>query len=338
MLAISLKIVEAQRMSWDDEIEAFKTAIDLREYAASLGYTLDRKESWRGSAVMRSGGDKVVIKRETDGHYVYFSVRKEHDNGSIIDFVQNRKGKHLNMGQVRKELRPWIGRPAVPVPLFPQLEKTGKDRLRVEAEYRRMQDAPAHPYLVQARRLSPALLRSHRFTGRIRGDDNGNAVFPHFDAEGLCGYELKNSRFTGFAKGGEKGLWFSRAFAQDRRLVLSESAIDALSYAALYPDERARYASIGGQTNPKQPDLIKAAALRLAEGSEIIAAMDNDTAGRDLSSLVAAAVEASGRNDISFRVHCPDTEGADWNDVLKASNSFFPTAHLQQPPKAKLGP
>ena len=38
---------------FDPELESFKTGIDLRAYAADQGYQLDRKESWRGSAVMR---------------------------------------------------------------------------------------------------------------------------------------------------------------------------------------------------------------------------------------------------------------------------------------------
>jgi hypothetical protein len=47
----------------DHELEEFKR-IDLRAYAASLGYTLDRQESWRGSAVMRNDADdKIIIKR-----------------------------------------------------------------------------------------------------------------------------------------------------------------------------------------------------------------------------------------------------------------------------------
>ena len=32
-------------------------------------------------------------------------------------------------------------------------------------------------------------------------------VFPHFDREGPCGYEIKNQGFAGFAVGGTKGLW-----------------------------------------------------------------------------------------------------------------------------------
>jgi hypothetical protein len=31
-----------------------------------------------------------------------------------------------------------------------------------------------------------------------------NAIFPHFDEFGLCGFELKISGFTAFAKGGKK--------------------------------------------------------------------------------------------------------------------------------------
>jgi hypothetical protein len=109
----------------DDELNSFKRDIDLRAYAASQGYQLDRKESWHGSSVMRhpATDDKVIIKRSSDGVYIYFSVRDEQDNGSIIDFVQNRT--HMSLGAVRKELRPWIGKQATPSP-YPDLPRTKK--------------------------------------------------------------------------------------------------------------------------------------------------------------------------------------------------------------------
>jgi len=141
--------------------------------------------------------------------------------------------------------------------------------MQVEAEYQRMRDAIPHAYLERGRRLPLALLSSERFAGRIRTDARGNAVFPHFDALGLCGYELKNWHFTGFAKGGEKGRWTSNTQPDDNRLVFAESAIDALSYAAMHPDQHTRYASIGGAPNPKQPALIAAAIARIPPGSEI---------------------------------------------------------------------
>jgi hypothetical protein len=299
----------------DRELDAFKTGIDLRAYAASVGYELDRRESWRSSAVMRKGGDKIVIKRDSDGHYVYFSVRDDRDHGSIIDFIQVRT--RVSLGGVRKELRRWLGQPELPLPSFAPLERTTKNRLEVEAEYMRMQEAPRHPYLERERRIPADLLASPRFAGRIRIDARRNAVFPHFDEEGLCGYEFKNRNFTGFARGGEKGLWTSNGRDDDNRLVFAESAIDGLSHAALHPDRRTRYASIGGQLNPKQPVLIREEVLRMPPGSVIVSAMDNDAAGRSLSALIAAAVEASGRSDLCFVEDLPLREGADWNNVLK---------------------
>ena len=102
--------------------------------------------------------------------------------------------------------------------------------------------------------------------------DRGNAVFPHFDADGLSGYEMKNTGFTGFAPGGSKALWLSHECADDNRLVVCESAVDALSHAVLFPDNRARYASIGGKTNTEQPELIRAAVARTLISSEIVSA------------------------------------------------------------------
>ena len=136
---------------------------------------MDRKESWRGTSVMRHpvGHDKVIIKRSSDVHYCYFSVRDDRDNGTIIEFVQFRQG--LSLGAVRKESKPWIGQPPVQVPAFPELRKTEKDRMKVEAAHARMKDASdGHPYL----ELQRALLALERFAGRIRIDEKGNAVSP----------------------------------------------------------------------------------------------------------------------------------------------------------------
>ena len=148
-------------------------------------------------------------------------------------------------------------------------------------------------------------------------------MFPHFDNAGLCGYEIKNRGFTGFAAGGEKGLWFSHTRPDDRRLILAESAIDALSHAALFPDaeDQTRYASLGGKPNSKQPGLLRATIARLPEGSEIVAAFDADEAGRMLVEVVrvvvASVANEKGRTDLIIQVHLPTQEGEDWNQVLQ---------------------
>jgi hypothetical protein len=299
---------------FDTELESFKTSIDLRAYAARQGYVLDRKESWRGSAVMRhANGDKIIIKRDADNHYVYFSVRDDADHGTIIDFAQNRL--RLSFGALRKELRPWLGRNAESLRYSPLLP-TSKDRMRVEGTYARMQDAAAHPYLENERKIPAGTLQSERFAGRVRIDARGNAVFPHFDREGLCGFEIKNDAFTGFSSGGTKGLWLSQETSDDNRLIFCESAIDALSYAVLFAEGGARYASIGGQLSPQQCELIRAAAAGMPRDAKIIAAMDADATGGELADQIRRAVELTGRDDLIYVLHQPDGF-KDWNDQLR---------------------
>jgi len=273
--------------------------------------------------------DKVIIKRAMDGHYVYCSVRDDRDNGTIIDFVQFRQG--LSLGAVRKELRPWIGQPPVPVPAFPALHKTEKDRLKVEAAYARMRDASdGHPYLERERALPASLICSPRFAGRIRIDDRGNAIFPHEDADGICGFEIKNKEFTSYSSGGTKALWVSGEETFDNRLVITESAIDGLSHAVLFPDNRTRYASIGGKLNPEQPTLIRAAIRRMPKYAKIVAATDADADGGKLADVICEAVHLSGRDDLIFVRHEP--RGAkDWNDLLRAKPQPHLPYRLEEP-------
>ena len=57
-----------------EELEIFKTRINLSEYAAFCGYVLDRSASSRNSAVMKHpNGDKVVVARDRDGHWISFA-------------------------------------------------------------------------------------------------------------------------------------------------------------------------------------------------------------------------------------------------------------------------
>jgi hypothetical protein len=318
-----------------DELEDFKTRINLSEYAAAQGYEIDRRASSKNSVLMRhSGGDKIVIACGTDRHWIYFSVRDDTDNGTVIDFVQNRKG--VKLGGVRRELRPWLGgvRPVArphPDRFAREIEPVSKDRARILMALARMKRLASHRYLEAERKIPAALLQSPRFAGKIKVDFRTNAIFPHADAEGPCGYEIKNENFTGFAKGGEKGLWFSAAGAGDTALVIAESGIDALSHAVLHPDDNARYASTGGAMNPNQPALIRSAIEKMGPGASIVVATDNDPGGRELAAQLAAIVDETGRTDLRLVLDLPEGEGNDWNDRLKAAVSPLAPAPSPRP-------
>jgi hypothetical protein len=260
-------------------------------------------------------GDKIIIARnDMNTNWIFFSVRNDQENGTIIDFIQQREGG--NLGEVRKILRGWLGssRPVVRLPLFVQdLEPVSRDRIGVIAAWERAEKCLSLPYLT-ARGLSPELLSLSIFANCVRVDRRNNAIFPHYDKSGLCGFEIKNTDFTGFAAGGVKGLWFSQANPTDKELVLTESAIDALSFHALHKGNFTRYMSTGGALNPQQPALIRGAIEKLPSGAVVILAFDNDEGG----DKIAAEIKAVAPAGHEIRRVLPDKmSGKDWNDILK---------------------
>jgi hypothetical protein len=304
----------------DKELDRFKTEINLTEFAASRGYVMDPRESWASGKVFRhSGGDKIIISMNENGHWVYYSVRDNRDQGTIIDFVQRRDGGTL--GHVRKTLRAWDGSPRPPAEAFcPSVTpRTAQNRDAVRAEWDKAAFQPSIPYLI-GRGIGPDVLALPRFMERCRIEPkHKNVLFPHIDREGLCGFEVKNKGFTGFSSGGVKGLWFSHCFPSDKTLVIAESAIDAISHYILHPSKNARYLSTGGSMNPQQPELISSSFEKMPEGSEIVLAFDNDAGGEKLMEEVAPLAPAT----VTVRKDAP--EGAkDWNQVLKNKMGLSP--------------
>ena len=307
------------KMQREDELDRFKTDINLVEFAASKGYKVSKLESSRASTVMVDDqGDKIIVATDTDGHGIYFSVRDDKDNGSVIDFVQKRQG--LNLGQVRKELRSWCSssasyRPTPEAARQPKPKPSSRDRTQVLAKWMQMQPAAEHPYLIDERKLTPETLADPRFAGHVRIDGRGNAVFPHFDRHGLTGYELKNEGFTGFANGGEKGLWYSTNRDHAPRIVVVESAIDALSHAQLSGDQEAAYISVGGAMSDKQCNLIAELFAKATErGAIIVLATDADEPGRKLAGQLRDLAPASATIERQEPPYCKD-----WNDEIKQS-------------------
>ena len=298
----------------DEELRRFKTEIDLRDFAASYGFVRDEKESSKGVDMMRSGGEKIAVKWAPDSLkgfeiWKYCNNSNADDNGTIIDFLKNRGGGSL--GNIRKTLRNWCGgdRPEIKRGLFAPLVSVPTDTKLVLLEWEKAKFRAAVPYLV-SRGLAVTLTGSPRFAGKYRVDWRGNVLFPHRNLEGLCGFEIKNHNFTGFSKHGVKGLWSSVCFKEDQNLVITESAIDGLSHAALFPDPSARYVSIGGSMSPEQLELLRLAMAKM-EG-KVFLAFDNDQGGDRLADQVKA-VAPVGAQIVRLR-----PVRKDWNEDMKA--------------------
>jgi hypothetical protein len=301
-----------------DELERWKREINLTEFAAARGYRIDRRQSSRSSVVMRHPGtdDKIIIRRGGDQHWTYFSVRDSRDNGSIIDFLQRRTGASL--GTLRQELRAWSGStPQVrPDDYVPTLTSPERDRAAVQRSFDGARDASNSLYL-NTRGIRPETLGASRFRGTFRIDLRGNVLFPHHDAGGLCGFESKNYQWTSFSSGGRKALWLSRTAPNDTKLVLAESAIDAISHYQLRPGPTARYGSVAGELGKAQLEIIRRAIADLRPGSTLALAFDADAGGEKLAGLVAGVAQRV----LVERDHPPI--GKDWNGALKHHERIY---------------
>src|SRR5581483_3829802 len=121
--------------------------------------------------------------------------------------------------------------------------------------------------------------------------------------------------------------WLSHEMVDDDRLVIGESALDMLSFAALFPDAHSRFASIGGYPSAQQKALIEAAIKRMPAGSEIVSAMDADEPGEKLNEMMRKAFEHCVRADLGFLVEKP--EGAkDFNELMQIRRQGLSPARL----------
>ncbi|MEL4898038.1 DUF3991 and toprim domain-containing protein, partial [Crocosphaera sp. Alani8] len=299
------------------ELDKFKTDINLADYAQANGYSIDKKKSSVNCLVLKDNqGDKILVGvNQSDGHYFYSSVNNDRDSGSIIDFIQNRRT--LNLGEVRKELRPWINEPSnppySPKQPTPKLTPSSPDRHKIITQFEGFQAIVTHPYLTR-RGISQQTSNDPRFQGRIYTDSHNNVIFPHADREGVCGYEMRNQQFKSFSKGGIKGLWASNGSPDDTTLVICESPLDCLSYHQLFPDDTTRYFATGGTLSDKQKTLLKGVFEKFHnKGGHIMIATDKDEAGQELEQeLRNIAPETAQINRIVPRHH------KDWNETLMA--------------------
>lgn len=269
-----------------DELEIFKSQLSLTEYAQAFGYSIVKNKSSKNSHFLEDGGgDKIIVARGKDGHDIYCSTKDVNDSGSIIDFVQHRQ--KLNLGQVRKELRPWAGLKGPRVesikrrkPVNERLERPlplEKDRIKLLQNYHQLTEYNGK-YLSQQRGLSADTLKA--FAGEVKQDKKGNTVFVHKDGDGeVTGWEAKNAGFTGFSSGGEKSLFRCQPDAGEvKRVIVCESSIDAMSYHQLKGREGDLYVSFGGGMSSAQEEQLKGLLAGLPRAS-VLVATDRDQQG-----------------------------------------------------------
>jgi hypothetical protein len=172
-------------------------------------------------------------------------------------------------------------------------------------------------YLVDRRRLPPALLDPLLAAGTLYADARANAVFVLRDRQNRpVGAELRGTTavcWHGLAPGSQKdqgcfaiparlGLLAVPPDRQGRQVVLCESAIDAISCFALHPGYRC-LSTAGARPNPRWLQPL------LDQGCLVYCGFDAGPTGDAMARAMLA------RHPTVQRLRPPQH---DWNDVLRA--------------------
>lgn len=293
------------------DLNMVKRSVNIADLAMNrYGYEIDPSQSTKSYDVVRRGDDKIAVSQARDtGFYIYYNFKDDRDKGTVIDFIVRRENVPVkdairlagDLGGVErpqgKEFKP-------------RYEQIQKDRTAVVDKIRSMEKVERSEYL-ESRGLSIATIGAKRFEGRILGDERNNVVFPHFDEKGPSGGEVKNNGFTGFMTGGSRGLWVSLGKKNDNKLVVTEGAVDALSYYQAKDDGKTRYVSTGGTLTDKQVDLLGKMLDQMGKGAVIVDATDRDAAGEGYSAKLVAKF---GDRVVEDKT----AVGKDWNDKIKS--------------------
>jgi len=169
-------------------------------------------------------------------------------------------------------------------------------------------------YLVDHRKIAPALLEPLIGSGTLYADTRANAVFLLLGKEKLpVGAELRGTTarpWHGLAPGSQKDLGYfavpteplPAAGLAGQPVILCESAIDALSCFALHPQSRC-LSTAGARPNPTWLKPL------LDQAAQVYCGFDADPTGDQMADAMIAL--HPGIQRLRPSAH-------DWNDVLKA--------------------
>jgi len=177
-------------------------------------------------------------------------------------------------------------------------------------------------YLIHERCLPSALIESFIQSGRLYADEKANAVFLLLGkGKRVVGAELRGTtprKWHGMSPGSRKdlGYFYVALSTSSRKVVLCESAIDALSCLALQ-QECIAISTSGAHPSPAWLPLL------LRKGFQVYCGFDADETGDAL---------ADRMRQLHPSVSRLRPGNHDWNDVLKSGGAFSMSPRSQEVP------
>ncbi|GAB3720514.1 hypothetical protein GCM10027594_00500 [Hymenobacter agri] len=303
--------------------QKIKEQVELPELLTYYGYTLKKGEDLgKGKWHVFEGDDTLVVFKGRGNDWMYFNSHDDRDKGSVIDWMKNRvnSGRIVGIEQqpgrnvwqtVNDHFRAYLNLPEDQRPKLelPPISETAPGE-KFQSIYTKDCRPLENTTYLESRGITKSTIANPQFAGRILNQFHTvqkegmpaktfvNTAFPAYHEGRVVGLELKGEGYKGQAPESEfsRSLWLSK-LPEGRpaaSMVVTESALDALSYAQMHPAEKALYASTAGVLTQN-----KIFEMKRLLGEERIctvkAAFDNDTQGHHYDTRLLAGF-ASGQN------------------------------------------
>jgi len=301
-----------ERKARNDELRA----LDLEKVLEALQLTPDPsdKKQWRD--------DERRFRITTENHKFYDHSASK-GGGGAIDLV-----KHV-MGYDFENAVSWLASRFGAGDVACEIRRSAPVKVQEAKDTKAPFVAPPPPTPDQALKIRAYLAgRGLKFPGalpkNVRMDQRGNVGFLTFaDAKTFVGMELKGTDparpFTGLAVGSSRQGCFRCAteFPKGEKytLVITESAIDALSYIQLTKTHGWGDRFVAVSTAGVRETVNKRIESLLPGSDRVVIAYDNDDAGRSSGSKLKAAIETICR--VVVEIIFPPEGCKDVNDYLR---------------------
>lgn len=304
----------------DDDRANIASGVPCAALLERHGYALDRSESTRNCLKYRAAtGYPIIVNHHGRGWWDTGSNEK----GDVFDLIR-RLEPALSWRDACAELGKMIGvEPEGAVFVRERKAKGGCDAPPAPRWERCAVLAPgsqAWIYLTVERALPEWVVRRAVAAGVVR-DGLHAAWFGHRDAQGqICGAELRGPERHLCLKGTVKTLfrYMPGGAPVVRRLVVTEAALDALSFAALDGGRTVDtlYTSTAGGMGPETEEALRAHLRAMARepGARLVIATDNDKAGDRYAARLASLADGAG---VPWTRELPAWGMNDFNDVLR---------------------
>lgn len=307
-----INVVRRRIMGNREELERFKTDINIADVAVVMGFEIDKKKSSRKSIVLK-GQDVIVVSRNSNGHYVYFNPQNNQDSGTIIDFIQKRT--NYNLGQVRKVLRQFLGGS------MQHLEISNQEDIKTY--YKTLQQFESNWEQIKQNKKD---VRYEIFKDNIRGIEldtlhqvphlayyQSKFYFPIFNKNGICGlyYTDTNMKEKYFSKGSIKGIWADKPLHKSiDKIIVTESPVDSLSAVELgYNDENTLHIATLGRMGQEGKETLSK-IFKYLPNAKVLIATDRDEAGEEIAQEIANLAKDNEIYRLNFK-------GKDLNEALQ---------------------